>query len=68
MLCYINNLLIFLKIKKEYIKHVLIVLKKLEEIKLSINILKSEFYIHKVKSLRLIITPYKIKMTFKKIK
>ena len=45
ILYYINDLLIFLKIKKEYIKHVLIILKRLKKIKLNINILKLKFYI-----------------------
>ena len=68
MLCYMNDLLIFLKIKKEYIKHILMILKRLGEMKLNINILKLKFHIQKVKFLRLIIMLYQIKMNFKKVK
>ena len=61
-------MLIFLKTKKEYIKHILIILKRLKEIKLNIDILKLKFHIQKIKFLELIITPHKIKINLKKIK
>ena len=44
------------------------ILKRLEKIRLSINILKSEFYIQKIKFLKLIITSHRIKINPKKIK
>ena len=67
MSCYINDLLVFSKTKKEHTKHVLMVLKRLGEMKLNVNILKSEFYIQEVKFLGLIITPHGIKMDPKKV-
>ena len=67
ILYYINDLLIFLKIKKEYTKHISMVLKRLGEMRLNINILKSKFYIQKIKFLGLIITPHKIKINPKNL-
>ena len=63
-----NNWLIFLKTKKKYTKHVLIILKRFKRLELNIDILKLKFYIQKVKFLKLIITLHKIKMDSKKIK
>ena len=68
MSCYINDLLIFLKTKKEHTKHILIILKGLKKMKLNIDILKLKFYIQKVKFLGLIIILRRIKMNFKRLK
>ena len=45
---YLNNILIYSKIKKQYVQHVKIVLKKLINVDLQININKCEFYIQKI--------------------
>ena len=42
---YLNDILIYNKIKKDHIKHIRLILQKLREIDLQINILKCEFHI-----------------------
>ena len=53
---YIDNFIIFFKIKKEYKKHVKLILKRLRDMKLYINILKTEFYMTEIKYLKMIIS------------
>ena len=64
---YLDNLLIFSRLRKEHRKHVQQVLIRLREIRLNINVFKSKFYITKVKYLSLIITLEEVKMNSKKI-
>ena len=52
---YLNDILIFLNNKEEYMKHIIIVLKTLKKIKFWIKLEKYTFYINKVKYLRFII-------------
>ena len=42
---YLNDILIYNRIKKDHIKHVRLVLQKLREIDLQIDILKCEFHV-----------------------
>ena len=51
---YLNDILIYSKIKKDHIKHVRLVLQKLREIDLQMNILKCEFHVQKTKFLSLL--------------
>ena len=67
-LIYINNVLIFNKIKKEYIKDIQFILTKLKNANLQINIRKSEFYIFKTKFLSIIVSKNNLKINLKKIK
>ena len=43
MVVYLDDILIFSKTKEEYLEHLEIVLKKLQEEKLAVNLKKSEF-------------------------
>ena len=45
MVAYLNDILIYLKIKKEHIKHVTAVLKILEKANMRINGAKSVFHV-----------------------
>jgi len=53
---YLNNVLIFLKIRAEHIKHVNEIIQRLSNAGLQININKSKFYTTKIKYLGLIIS------------
>ena len=55
--CYLDDLLIFSRSRKEHRGHVQQVLARLREMGLNIDVLKSEFYVTEVKYLGLIITP-----------
>jgi Reverse transcriptase (RNA-dependent DNA polymerase) len=45
IVAYLNDILIYLKIKKKHIKHVTAVLKILEKVNIRINSAKSIFYV-----------------------
>jgi hypothetical protein len=64
---YIDDILIFFKILKKHVKHVRVVLKRLLQYKLYVNIKKSEFNIVKTTFLRFIITREDVKMNSNKI-
>ena len=51
---YLNDILIYSRIKKDHIKHVRLVFQKLREIDLQINILKCEFNVQKTNFLNLL--------------
>ena len=53
---YLNDILIYSKIKKDYIKHIRLILQKLREIDLQMNILKCEFHVQKTKFLGLLMS------------
>ena len=65
--CYIDDILIFSKSKKEHIQHVQRVLQRLREMGLTIDILKSEFYAKEVKFLGLIVEEQGIRMDPRKV-
>ena len=52
---YLDNILIYSKTRKNYIKHVRLMLQRLRESDLQINILKCEFHIQEIKFLDLIV-------------
>jgi hypothetical protein len=45
MIAYLNDILIYLKTKKEHIKHVIAVLKILKKVNVRINNTKNIFYV-----------------------
>ena len=51
---YLNDILIYSRTKKDHIKHVRLILQKLREIDLQVNILKCEFHVQKTKFLNLL--------------
>ena len=65
---YLNNILIYNKIRKEYIRHVKLILQKLIDANLQIVILKSCFYVQEITFLEIIIFIENICMNFKKVK
>ena len=52
---YLNDILIYNRIKKDHVKHIRLVLQKLREVDLQINILKCEFHVQKTKFLNLLV-------------
>jgi hypothetical protein len=66
-LAYINDILIFFKILKKHEKHVRVVLERLLQYKLYVDIKKSEFNVVKTTFLRFIIIRKDVKMNLSKI-
>ena len=66
--CYLNDIFIYNKIKKEYIRHVRLILQKLIDVNLQINISKDCFYVQKITFLKIIIFTENIHMNLKKMK
>ena len=64
---YLNDILIYNRIKKDHIKHIRLILQKLREIGLQINILKCEFHVQKTKFLGLLMFIDKLRMNPAKI-
>ena len=64
---YLNDILIYSKIKKDYIKYVRLIFQKLREIDLQMNILKCEFHIQKTKFLNLLMFIDELRMNSTKI-
>ena len=65
---YLNDIIIYLKIKKKHWEHVTKVLQVLQRAELQLNINKCEFTMQKIKYLELIIISEKIKMNSQKVK
>jgi len=55
IIVYLNNILVYLKIKKEYVQHVKKVLQTLKKVDLHIKSEKSEFHVQSVQFLKFII-------------
>ena len=66
--CYLNDIFIYNKIKKKHIRYVRLILQKLIDASLQIDILKSCFYIQKITFFEIIIFIENIRMNFKKMK
>ena len=64
---YLNDILIYLKIKKEYEQHVRKVLQVLKKADLRIKLNKNKFHVQSVQFLGFIITFQRLRMNFKKI-
>ena len=64
---YLNDILIYSKTKKNHIKYVRLILQKLYEIDLQMNILKCEFHVQKTKFLNLLMFIDELRMDSTKI-
>ena len=64
---YLDDILIYSRIKKDYIKHVRLILQKLREAGLQMNILKCEFHVQKTKFLNLLMFIDELRMNPAKI-
>ena len=68
IIVYLNDILIYLKIKENYVKQVQLILQALKNINLQIKSEKSVFYIKRVQFLKFIVTLKDLQMNFNKIK
>ena len=68
IIIYLNNILIYSKIKKKHVRHVRKVLQILKKADLRIKSGKSEFHVQSVQFLEFIITFQELRMNFKKTK
>jgi len=68
IIVYLNNILVYLKTKKEHVWHVKKVLQTLKKVNLHIKSEKSEFHVQSVQFLRFIVTFQSLRMNLKKIK
>ena len=67
VIIYLNDILIYSRIKKKHMQHVRKVLQTLKEADLRIKSGKSEFHVQNVQFLEFIVTSQKLRMNFKKI-
>lgn len=65
--CYLNDILIYSKTRKEHTRHVCSVLKRLIEAGLQVDIQKSQFYVQETDFLDVIVSTEGIRMDSKKI-
>ena len=68
IIVYLNDILVYLKTKKEHVQHVRKVLQTLKKVNLRIKSEKSEFHVQSVQFLRFIIMFQSLRMNSKKIK
>ena len=64
---YLNDILIYSKIKKEHVKHVRLILQRLRETGLQVDILKCEFHVQEIKFLGLLISTEGLRMNPSKV-
>ena len=64
---YLNDILIYSKIKKEHVKHVRLILQRLREAGLQVDILKCEFHVQETKFLGLLISTEGLRMDPSKV-
>jgi hypothetical protein len=64
---YLDDILIYLKLKEEHVKHVKLVLKKLKKKNLLLKLEKCNFYKQEVKFLKHLIKVNRVYMDLKKI-
>ena len=67
VIMYLNDILIYSKIKKKHVQHVRKVLQALKKADLRIKSSKSEFHVQNVQFLEFIITSRRLRMNLKKI-
>ena len=67
MVIYLNNILIYFKLKEDNYTYIRIIIKRLKKYKLYIKLNKCFFNINKVEFLRFIIGSIKVKPDFNKI-
>ena len=65
--CYLDDILIYSKTRKAHVKHVKMVLERLREAGLQVDIIKSEFFVKETTFLGVIVSTDGIRMDFKKI-
>jgi len=68
IIVYLNDILVYSKMKKEHVQHVRKVLQTLKKVDLRIKSEKSEFHVQSVQFLRFIVTFQNLRMNLKKIK
>jgi len=68
IIVYLDNILVYSKMKKEHMQHVKKVLQTLKKVNLHIKLEKSEFHVQSVQFLRIIIMFQNLRMNLKKIK
>ena len=68
IIVYLNDILVYSKMKKEHVQHVKKVLQTLKKVNLRIKSEKSEFHVQSVQFLKFIIMFQNLKMNSKKIK
>ena len=68
VIVYLNDILIYLKIKKKHMQYVRKILQALKEEDLRIKSNKNEFHVQNMQFLEFIITFQKLKINLKKIK
>ncbi len=68
IIVYLNNILVYSKMKKEHVQHVKKVLQILKKINLHIKSEKSEFHVQSVQFLKFIVISQSLRMNSKKIK
>ncbi len=68
IIVYLNDILVYSKMKKEHVQHVKKVLQTLKKVDLHIKSGKSEFHVQSVQFLRFIVTSQSLRMNSKKIK
>ena len=64
---YLNDIFIYNKTRKDYVKHIQLIFQKLREVGLQMNILKCEFHVQKIKFLGLLISIHEFRMNSIKI-
>ena len=67
IIVYLNDILVYSKMKKEHVQHVKKVLQTLKKVDLRIKSEKSEFHVQSVQFLRFIVTSQSLRMNSKKI-
>ena len=65
--CYLNDIFIYSKIRKQHVKHVKSVLERFRDVDLQINITKSEFFVKEIFFLSVIVSIENIRMNSKKM-
>ena len=68
IIVYLNDILVYSKMKKEHVQHVKKILQTLKKVDLRIKSEKSEFHVQSVQFLKFIVTSQSLRMNSKKIK
>ncbi len=67
IIVYLDDILVYSKMKKEHVQHVKKVLQTLQKVDLRIKSEKSEFHVQSVQFLKFIVTSQNLRMNSKKI-
>ena len=66
--CYLNNIFIYSKTRKQHVKYVKTILERFRDIDLQVNIIKNEFFVKKIFFLDVILSIDSIRINLKKIR